>query len=202
MSGFVEDEVEHATTRLNFSEGGRFFIRSACDEQVSVEAVWAGQRGNSDAGARDGEGVTVMVAIFHRKREGREPVLQSNPFGSELIQGNGVAEGGLSGMWRPGEEALSCVMVPIDAWVREAGETGDESALWLEQVEVRAPWRSCFGKEKLRHHAERHVDGNKALWDGSVCGPSQGREREKRSRGANELTACGVKMHGVKGFLE
>ncbi len=86
VSGFIEDEVEHATTRLNFSEGCRFFLRSACDEEVSVEAAWAAQRGNSDAGARDGKGVAVVVAIFYRKCEGRKPVLQSDAFGGKLIQ--------------------------------------------------------------------------------------------------------------------
>ncbi len=102
-------------------------------------------------------------------------------------------------MWRSGEEALSGVMVPIDAGVGEAGEAGDEVALWLEQVEVGAPGRAGFGKEKLWHHAERHVDGDKAPWGGAVCGSPNGRERENRSCSAKELTASGVKMHGLEG---
>jgi hypothetical protein len=73
-------------------------------------------------------------------------------------------------MGRSGEEALSGVMVSVDAGVGEAGEAGDEVALWLEQVEVGARGCAGFWEEKLRHHAEGHVDSDEAARGGAVRG--------------------------------
>ena len=93
------------------------------------------------------------------------------------------------------------MVVAVDLRMRHPGENGELAAMLGEQVEVgaRRPAGRRAGlfllaslgflrKEKLRHHAERHVDRDEALMGGSSLGPrgtAQARQHRVQKRQAD-----------------
>ena len=143
---------------------------------------------------------------LHGEREKGKPGVEADRLGGELIDRERVAKRRLAGVDRAGEKTLASVMVAIHFGMRHPGEDGELAAMVGEQVEVGARRHSgrraglfllaslvFLGKEKLRHHAERHVDRDQALMGGSSLGPrgtAQARQHRVQKRQADAGPGC------------
>ena len=187
--GLAEHEVEHTAAGLDPAHRRGLLFWRTSDEQAAVKPPRTRLRRDAHARARHRERVAVVVAVFHREREGGEAVLQSDFLRGELIERKRIAERRLARMRRAGEETLTGVVVPIHARMRQPGDDGELRAVRREHIEIRTRWLARLRKEELRHHPERDMDRNEALGRQLFGRAAQQRQGEKRARGAEEMAA-------------
>ena len=187
--GFVEDQVEHAASGLDSAHGGGFFFRCACDKKPAVELLGTLFRWKHDTRAGDGDGVTIVLALAHGNGERGEACVESEFLCSELIEGEAVAKRRLPRMRRAAEEALARVVVAIHVWVREAVEGGEMRSLLGKEIQVGAGSLACLREEKLRHHAQRYMNGEKPFRRKFLSRTTDGRQSEQSASSAEEVSA-------------
>ncbi len=190
--GFVEAQIEHTATGFTAGHGRGFFLGRSGDEQASIKPLGAGLRRQNNAGARDGDGVGIVLALAHRHGERGKAGVEPDLLRDKLIEREAVAKRRLPRMRRAREEALPRVMISIHARMREAAESGEVRTMRGDEVEIGAGGLACLRKEELRHHAQRHMNGEKPLRRQLFSRTPDGRQSEASASSAEEVTA----IHG------
>ncbi len=190
--GFVEDQIEHAAAGFDAAHGRGFFLGRSGDEQASIKPLGAGLRRQNNAGARDGDGVGIVLALAHRNGERGKARVESDLLRDKLIEREAVAEGRLPRMRRTREEALARVVIAIHAGMRKATESGEVRTMRGDEVEIGAGGLACLWEKELRHHAQRHMNGEKPLGRQLFSRTPDGRQSEASASSAEEVSA----VHG------
>ena len=84
--GFVEDQIEHTATGFDAAHGRGFFLGRSGDEQASIKPLGARFRRQNNAGARDGDGVGIVLALAHRNSERGKAGVEPECLGDELVE--------------------------------------------------------------------------------------------------------------------
>ena len=187
--GFVEDQIEHAATGFDAAHGRGFLLGCSGDEQASIKSLGTGFRRQNNAGPRDGDGVGIMLALAHGNGERGKAGVEPDLFRDKLIERETVAKRGLSRVRRAREEALARVMIPIHTRMREATEGGEVRTMRGDEIEIGTGGLASLGEEELRHHAQRHMNGEEPLGRQLFSRTTDGRQGEASASSAEEVAA-------------
>ena len=197
--GFVEDQIEHTATGFDAAHGRGFFLGRSGDEQASIKPLGARFRRQNNAGARDGDGVGIVLALAHRNSERGKAGVEPDLLRDKLIEREAVAKRGLPRMRRTREEALPGMVITIDTRMREAAESGEVRTMRSDEVEIGAGGLTRLWEEKLRHHAQRHMNGEKPLRRQLFSRTPDGRQSEASASSAEEVSAG---CHGLSNCVD
>jgi hypothetical protein len=83
-------------------------------------------------------------------------------------------------------------MISIDTRMREAAESGEVRTMRGDEVEIGAGGLASLWEEELRHHAQRHMNGEKPLRRQLFSRTPDGWQSETSASSAEEVSA----VHG------